>query len=125
MAFAVILELDGVTLSGELGDGPAARALWERLPVSLSLSRWGQEYYGALPQPLPGLGGPTRDEMQVGELAYWEPGQAFCLFFGPTPASRGGEPRAASPVHPVGMVHGDWQAISALGPGVAASLKKA
>jgi len=34
-------------------------------------------------------------------------GSAFCIFFGPTPASTGEKPRAASPVNVVGRVLGD------------------
>ena len=45
--------------------------------------------------------------MEVGELGYWPPGTAFCIFFGPTPASHDQTPRAASNVNPFGMVDGD------------------
>ena len=45
--------------------------------------------------------------VDVGDLAYWPPGQAFCIFFGRTPASRGEECRAASPVNVVGKIVGD------------------
>ena len=43
----------------------------------------------------------------MGDLAYWPPGRAFCIFFGPTPASEGNEIRPASPVNIVGQVDGD------------------
>ena len=49
----------------------------------------------------------AREEMAVGELGFWPVGDAFCIFFGPTPVSRAGEPRAYSPVNPFGMVVGD------------------
>jgi hypothetical protein len=62
--------------------------------------------------------------MQIGELAYWQPGQALCLFFGPTPASQGDEPRAASPVLSLGRVQGDWQALDALGPRVGVRVRE-
>ena len=39
--------------------------------------------------------------------AYWPPGHAFCIFFGPTPSSRGAEIRPASPVNVFGRVLGD------------------
>ena len=35
------------------------------------------------------------------------PGSAFCIFFGPTPSSRGDEIRPASPVNVFGRVLGD------------------
>lgn len=39
--------------------------------------------------------------MDPGTVAYWPEGNALCLFWGPTPASRDDEPRAASPVNAV------------------------
>ena len=44
------------------------------------------------------------DVVEVGDLAYWPPGLAFCVFFGRTPASQGNEVRAASPVNVVGRI---------------------
>jgi uncharacterized protein len=45
--------------------------------------------------------------MTVGELGYWPTGNAFCIFFGPTPASSADTPVAASPVNVLGRVIGD------------------
>ena len=52
-----------------------------------------------------------------GELGYWPPGQAFCIFFGRTPASRGDEIRPASPVNVVGRVVGDARVFKAVRAG--------
>ena len=43
----------------------------------------------------------------MGDLGYWPPGKAFCIFFGPTPASCGSEIRPASPVNVFGKLEGD------------------
>ena len=40
-------------------------------------------------------------------MGYWPVGNAFCIFFGRTPASRGDEIRPASPVNVFGRVEGD------------------
>jgi hypothetical protein len=40
-------------------------------------------------------------------VGYWPLGNALCLFFGPTPASRAGECRGASPITVVGQVTGN------------------
>ena len=42
----------------------------------------------------------------MGDVGYWPPGQALCLFFGPTPASRGDEIRPASAVNVLGKLEG-------------------
>ena len=62
--------------------------------------------------------------MEVGDLGYWPPGQAFCLFFGPTPASHGDEPRAASPVNVFGKVEGDATRFRAVRDGARVSLER-
>jgi len=106
-------------LSGELNDSDTARALIRRLPLEFSMSRWGEEYYGNIGDSLEMDEAPdAREEMAIGELAYWVPGNALCVFFGPTPASSGSEPRAASPVNPVGMVGGDARLLGKEGPSI-------
>ena len=124
MPIPIVLDLGGVRLEGELADTPAGSALAGRLPVELRVQRWGEEYYGDLGTPLGKFGGETRQVMAVGELAYWAPGNALCLFFGPTPVSQGSEPRAASPVHPVGKAGGDWSAVKALPGSVRARMDR-
>ena len=49
----------------------------------------------------------AREVLEPGELGYWPPGSAFCIFFGATPISRGDECRAASKVNVFGKVLGD------------------
>jgi len=59
------------------------------------------------------------------QLAYWLPDNALCIFFGPTPASTGNEPRAASPVNPAGMLRGDVVALGKLGPSAKMTFEQA
>ena len=82
-----------------------AEAVWAALPVQGHANTWGEEIYFAV-----GIGADREKEQQVvekGDVAYWPPGDALCIFFGPTPASRGDEIRAASPVNVFGRVHGN------------------
>ncbi len=95
-----------VTASAKLFDGPTADAIWEALPIEGRASTWGDEIYFVIPvqcdeEP------EARADVAVGELGYWPPGSAFCIFFGRTPASTGSAPRAASPVNVIGRVTGD------------------
>ena len=94
-----------VQVSGELNDSETAQAIWDALPISASGNTWGDEIYfripvSADPQDL-------NEVVEFGDLAFWPPGNAFCIFFGPTPASRGDEIRAASGVSVVGRITGD------------------
>jgi len=96
----------GVVAVAELGDSDTARAILEALPIRGTVRRWGEEIYFGIDLEQASAAD-AREVMEVGELAYWPPGRAFCIFFGPTPASIGDEPRAASEVNPVGSVEGD------------------
>ena len=49
----------------------------------------------------------AQEVVEIGDVAYWPSGQALCVFFGHTPASRGDEIRPASAVNVIGSVEGD------------------
>lgn len=87
----------------ELDEGPTASKIWDRLPFEASANLWGDEVYFRIPVSVDAEPG-AREVVEVGDVGYWPAGEALCLFFGPTPASSGREPRAASPVTVVGRV---------------------
>lgn len=92
----------GVKAAAMLEDNPELEKLLESSPFSSEAERWGDEIYFELPVKLDLKG--ERTEMEVGEVAYWPPGNALCLFFGPTPISKGDKPVAYSPVKPLGKI---------------------
>jgi hypothetical protein len=51
-----------------------------------------------------------KEIVDFGDLGYWPPGNAFCIFFGPTPISNRNEIRAASEVDIFGKVVDDTKA---------------
>ena len=95
-----------VAISAELNDNPTAQQIWDSLPIEGKANVWGDEIYFGIPVNA-GEEPDARAEVEVGELCYWPPGNAFCIFFGPTPASIDERPRAASPVNILGRVLGD------------------
>jgi len=95
-----------ITVVAELGESLTARKIWEALPVDGTINRWGDEIYFAIPVKI-GEGPDAQEDVLVGDLGYWPPGSAFCVFFGPTPASTDEHPRAASPVNVFGHVKDD------------------
>ena len=97
---------DKIEMLATLNESPNAERIWDALPIESTVNTWGQEIYFSIPLQCD-LGAEARDRMEVGEVAYWPTGSAFCIFFGKTPASKGDEPRAASPVNPVGRCEGD------------------
>src|SRR3989304_6197309 len=95
----------GVTLSADLNDSETAARVAAALPIQATVNRWGDEIYFEIPVSAAAQAD-ARQDVEVGELAYWPPGKGLCLFFGPTPVSRGLQPRAASPVHVGGELLG-------------------
>jgi len=82
-----------------------ASRIWEALPIEARANTWGDEIYFGLPVDVNPEN--PREVVELGDLAYWPPGNAFCIFFGRTPASRGDEIRPASAVNVFGKVEGD------------------
>ena len=99
----ILIKTDVLVKEGQLAENETATAIWEALPLQGRVNRWGDEIYFDIPVQIP-LAAEARADMRVGDLAYWPPGQAFCIFWGPTPASIDGQPRAASPVNVFGSV---------------------
>lgn len=115
---AIKLAFGTHSLAVELDDGEAAAQLRAALPLSVAMTRWGDgEYYGTLPVPIASRE-KRRDVFAVGEVALWPDGNAFCIFFGPTPASHGDEPRMASPGIPLGRVTSGADVLEKLGASV-------
>ncbi len=111
MAVQIKITAGEVSVDAELNESATAEAIVEELPMKGSANRWGDEIYFAIPIDVDEAED-ARTEMEVGELAYWPPGDAFCIFWGPTPASSGDEPRAASNVNPIGKIIGDPTVLS-------------
>jgi len=94
-----------VSATATLDDSRTAEAIWKALPIEAKASTWGDEIYFDIGLAVPAEN--PREVVAVGDLGYWPPGSAFCIFFGRTPASTGDEPRAASGVNVFGRVTGD------------------
>ena len=82
-----------------------ADAVWNALPIEARANRWGEEIYFST--NVKASQENAQEIVKMGEIAYWPPGNAFCIFFGRTPASTDDRPRAASPVNVVGKALGD------------------
>ena len=99
------ITVGGTTLEADLYENQTAQAVYDALPFHCEYNTWGNEIY--FPVPVPFHEKPSRDVLEIGELAIWLPGNAFCIFYGSTPASKNGEPRAADITIPFGKIVGD------------------
>ena len=111
-----------VTAAADLNDSPTAHAIFQALPIDGVANRWGQEIYFDIPVTLEAEP-EARADVEVGELGYWPMGAAFCIFFGPTPASRDEKPRAYSPVNVFGRITGDARLLKAVSNGDPVQIK--
>jgi hypothetical protein len=100
------IEVEDLSIRAELSDTPTAQLVSEMLPIEGSANVWGEEIYFDIALQAE-LEPDAKEEVEVGDLGYWPAGPAFCIFFGPTPVSRGEQPRAYSPVNVFGHVIGD------------------
>ena len=114
MHHSITIMAGPVQMEADLNDTETARAVVGVLPVTATASTWGDEIYFGIPivQELE----EPQEVVQLGDLGYWPPGRAFCIFFGPTPASRGDEIRPASAVTVIGRVSGEANAFKQTTP---------
>ncbi len=116
MGRRILIRSGALEMSADLGDSQTAEALFSILPFSAEAMTWGDEIYFQVPVDQK-LDSTARELVQAGDLGYWLSGRAFCIFFGPTPISRGDEIRPASAVNVVGRLIGDAWACKAIRDG--------
>jgi hypothetical protein len=109
----ILIEFENFSLQARLNDSPTAQELLKQLPIEGRVNTWGEEIYFEIPVNMPQE--PDAQEiLSVGDLGYWPMGQAFCIFFGPTPVSTDERPRAFSPVNILGKIAGDCERLHSI-----------
>lgn len=107
------IKFEHLSFHAELNDSPTSIELWKHLPLESQVNTWGEEIYFEIPLNMPQE--PDAHEIvEIGELGYWPVGQAFCIFFGPTPVSTDERPRAYSPVNILGKIMGDCEQLKSI-----------
>jgi hypothetical protein len=103
MKIKIITEATGEIIGLLTDENPVtSNAIWDTLPIEARVNTWGDEIYFSIPVNIDEEN--PKEIVELGDLGYWPPGNAFCIFFGKTPASRGNEIRPASPVNVFGRV---------------------
>jgi uncharacterized protein len=120
---AIRITVGQVTAEARFNESRTADTIWKALPISARAETWGDEIYFDI--GLDAAAESPREVVELGDLAYWPPGRAFCIFFGKTPASRGDEIRAASGVNVVGRVVGDATIFKRVRAGTTVRLERA
>lgn len=118
----ITITVKDVKMSAELNDSETAQKIWKALPIEGSVNTWGDEIYFSIPVNA-GLEN-AKAVVSEGDLGYWPPGNAFCIFFGLTPASQGDEIRPASPVNIFGKIIGDPKVFKKVSSGAKIIIEK-
>jgi hypothetical protein len=100
------IRIGDLSIEAQLNDTPTARKVATALPIQTSFNTWGDEIYFAIPVTA-ALDDSAQEVVALGDLGYWPPGKAFCIFFGQTPVSQPGKIMPASAVNVIGKVVGD------------------
>ncbi len=109
----ISIVIDNMELTATLLDTPTADAIYNALPLEGLTKIWGDEIYFEIPVEV-NQEPDAKEEVEVGDIAYWPIGLAFCIFFGKTPVSTGNKPRAYSPVNVFGKIEGSPDALKAV-----------
>ena len=118
----ITIKTEDLKVDAGLNDSNTAQKIWEALPIEGSVNTWGDEIYFSI---LINIGLENAEEVvSEGDLGYWPPGSAFCIFFGTTPVSRGNEIRAASPVNIFGKIIGDSKVFKKVSSGAKIIIEK-
>ena len=115
--------VDDVSAEAELSGSKTSEAIWDALPIENTVNTWGEEIYFEIPVKS-ALDETAKEVVEKGDLGYWPTGKAFCIFFGPTPASEGDEIRPASAVNIVGKVAGNTEVFKSIQQGTNIKLER-
>ena len=120
----IIIEAGEVAGKAVLFESEISKEIWGLLPIESTCNTWGDEIYFTIPVSR-SLDETAKEVLEMGDLGYWPTGKALCIFFGPTPMSRGDEIRPASPVNIVGKVISESKMFSKVFTGTKVMVKKA
>ena len=116
------IKAGSVEAIAELNDTKTAQVIWEALPIKGHVNLWGEEIYFSIPLNPELEDG--KELVSIGDLGYWPPGTAFCIFFGQPPISQGDKIRPASPVTVFGKVISDPTVFKQVISGTEITIKK-
>lgn len=100
-----------IVLEGRITDEnpQTAEVVLDSLPIEGEAIRWGDEFYFATALEIPEENG--RQDIEVGEVAFWPAGKAIAVFFGRTPVSVSDKPRAYENVNVFGKLERDTRSL--------------
>lgn len=109
------IRFDSIVVTATLNTSNTSNLIWKNLPISSSTNTWGDEIYFTIPVSDKEID--SQEIVDLGDVGFWPPGNAFCLFFGQTPLSSEGNIKPASPVNVIGKLEGDINILKSIPSG--------
>jgi len=106
MNMKIKIKSGNIFVEAKLNNTKTADAIYKALPIEGIVNLWGDEIYFSIPIILD-LEKDAKEIVEKGDLGYWPSGNAFCIFFGPTPVSKENKIRPASKVNVFGQIISD------------------
>lgn len=79
----ITMTMDDQVVTATLHDNPAASALVQQLPLTLTFDDYnGVEKTAKLPTGLSMRGMPDGDDPEIGDIGFWAPGGDLVLYYG-------------------------------------------
>ena len=119
----IIFDFGEFKISAELNDSPTSNTLYDQLPIEGISQIWGDEIYFSTNISIENDEW-AKETVELGDIAFWPPGNAVCLFFGSTPVSGAGEIRPASPTNIMGKIKGDLNQLKSVSGGTEVTVLK-
>ena len=106
------IEFNEFSIEAELNDSKTANNIKKILPISNTVNIWGDEIYFQI--DVNDDENNAKEIVELGDVGFWPPGNAFCLFFGLTPLSQKDEIKPASPINVVGKLKGNLESLKSI-----------
>jgi hypothetical protein len=118
----IIFDFDDFLIEGISNNSPTSNLFYDSLPMSGESQIWGDEIYFSTQIKIENDDW-AKETVELGDIAFWPPGNALCLFFGSTPISATNEIRPASPANIMGKIKGDLDLLKNVKPGDTVTVK--
>lgn len=119
----IIFDFGEFKIDAQLNESPTSKILYEQLPLNGVSQVWGDEIYFSTSINMENDEW-SQETVELGDIAFWPPGNAVCLFFGETPISAPGEIRPASPTNIMGKLVGDLSLLKNISGGTEVEVLK-
>ena len=95
----ITIKISNLTIECKLLETETAKEIYKMLPIKSQINTWGDEIYFDVPTNKIKADKTAKEVFKLGEIAFWNQGNAIAVGFGPTPVSKKDEIRLISPAN--------------------------